>query len=109
MMNVRYVNYDITPSGSYIMRCPKNYVKTRNGRIFLNSAYQPTEDVTMMREEYTRYDKNIEGLEDVRIFRHDGRYRFTASSKNATDDERIVIVSGDYDEISAVMSNTPIS
>jgi tetratricopeptide (TPR) repeat protein len=108
VMNVRYVNYDITPNGSYIMRCPKNYVKTRNGRIFLNSAYQPTEEVTMMREEYTRYDKNIEGLEDVRIFRHDDRLRFTASSKNATDDERIVIVSGDYDEISAVMSNTRV-
>jgi tetratricopeptide (TPR) repeat protein len=108
LMNVRYVNYDITPSGSYIMRCPNNYVKTRNGRVFLNAAYQPTEDVTMLREEYTRYDKNIEGLEDVRLFRHEGRLRFTASSKNATDDERIVIVCGDYNEHNAVLDNISV-
>lgn len=108
VMNVRYVNYEITPAGSYVMRCPKKYVKTRNGRIFLNSAYQPTEDVTMMREEYTKYDRNIEGLEDVRIFRHDGRLRFTASSKNATNDERIVIVTGDYDEQACRMHNTSV-
>lgn len=108
LMNVRYVNYDITASGSYVMRCPKNYVKTRNGRIFLNAQYQPTEDVTIMQEDYTRYDKNIEGLEDVRVFMHDGRLRFTASSKNATDDERIVIVTGDYNEHSSIMNNTSI-
>lgn len=90
------------------MRCPKNYVKTRNGRIFLNAQYQPTEDVTIMQEDYTRYDKNIEGLEDVRVFMHDGRLRFTASSKNATDDERIVIVTGDYNEHSSIMNNTSI-
>jgi len=108
VMNVRYVNYEITPSGAYVMRCPKKYVKTRNGRIFLNGAYQPTEDVTMMREEYTKYDRNIEGLEDVRIFRHDGRLRFTASSKNATNDERIVIVTGEYDEQACRMHNTSV-
>lgn len=98
LMNVRYVNYDITHTGAYVMRCPKNHVKTRNGRIFLNAAYQPTEDVVQLTEDYPRFDKNIEGLEDVRVFRHDGRLRFTASSKNATDDDKIVIVCGDYDE-----------
>ena len=108
VMNVRYVNYEITPSGQYIMRCPKNYVKTRNGRIFLNAAYQPTEDVSMMTEDYVRYDKNIEGLEDVRLFRHNGRLRFTASSKNATNDERITIVCGDYNEQTCTMSNASI-
>jgi hypothetical protein len=83
-------------------------VKTRNGRIFLNSAYQPTEDVIMMQEVYTKYDRNIEGLEDVRIFRHDNKLRFTASSKNATNDERIVIVTGEYDEQGCKMFNTSI-
>jgi hypothetical protein len=107
-MNVRYVNYDITQSGQYIMRCPKKNVKTRNARIFLNAAYQPTEEVTLMTENYKRYDKNIEGLEDVRIFRHNGRLHFTASSKNATNDENIVIVCGEYDEMGCKMDNTSI-
>ena len=108
LMNVRYVNYDITHTGAYIMRCPNNHVKTRNGRVFLNAAYQPTEEVRMLTEDYQRYDKNIEGLEDVRVFRHDGKLRFTASSKNATDDERIVIVYGDYDENGCTLSNTSV-
>ena len=108
LMNIRYVNYDITSTGAYVMRCPNNHVKTRNGRMFLNSAYQPTEEVTMINEDYPRYDKNIRGLEDVRIFHHDGRLRFTASSKDATDDERIVIVCGDYNEHMCTMNNTSI-
>ena len=108
VMNVRYVNYEITPGGKYIMRCPKKNVKTRNGRIFLNASYQPTEEVTMMTENYTRYDRNIEGLEDVRVFRHNGRLHFTASSKNATNDENIVIVCGEYDELSCKMGQTSI-
>jgi tetratricopeptide (TPR) repeat protein len=108
LMNVRYVNYDITSNGSYVMRCPKNHVKTRNGRIYLNAAYQPTEHVVQITEDYPQFDKNIEGLEDVRVFRHDGRLRFTASSKNATDDERIVIVCGDYNEGSCTMNNTSV-
>jgi tetratricopeptide (TPR) repeat protein len=108
LMNVRYVNYDITPNGSYVMRCPKNHVKTRNGRIFLNAAYQPTEDVVMLTEDYPRFDKNIEGLEDIRVFRHEGCLRFTASCKNATDDDKIVVVCGDYDEQSCKLSNTNV-
>jgi tetratricopeptide (TPR) repeat protein len=108
VMNVRYVNYEITPGGKYIMRCPKKNVKTRNGRIFLNASYQPTEEVTMMTENYTRYDRNIEGLEDVRVFHHNGRLHFTASSKNATNDENIVIVCGEYDELSCKMGQTSI-
>ena len=108
LMNVRYVNYDITSNGSYVMRCHKNHVKTRNGKVFLNSMYQPTEQVYLCKEDYVQYDKNIEGLEDVRIFRHNGRLRFTASSKNATDDERIVIVCGDYNEHTNTMNNTSI-
>lgn len=108
LMNVRYVNYDITANGSYVMRCPKNYVKTRNGKVFLNAMYQPTEHVQQCTEDYMRYDKNIEGLEDVRVFRHDGQLRFTASSKNATDDERIVIVCGSYDEHSCTMNRTSV-
>jgi len=108
LMNVRYVNYEITPGGSYIMRCPKKIVKTRNATIFLNHMYQPTEDIQLCKEEYTRHPRNIEGLEDVRIFRHEDRIRFTASSKNITNDENIVIACGDYNENTHLMTNVKV-
>ena len=96
LMNVRLVNYDITHTGAYIMRCPQNKVKTRNARLFLNAAYQPTEERLTLVEDYARQDSNIEGLEDVRIFSHEGQLKCTASSKNITTDGRIVMTCGDY-------------
>ena len=50
----------------------------------------------MMNEEYIRFPSHIEGMEDVRLFYHDGTLRFTASSKNITDDGKIVIAMGNY-------------
>lgn len=96
LMNTRYVNYFINPSGAYHMRCPDGIVRTKNGYVYLNEDYQPTGDVTMMTENYTRYGSNIEGLEDVRIFQHDGKTRFMASSKNIVNNDTIVIAYGDY-------------
>uniref|UniRef100_A0A6C0HKZ3 Uncharacterized protein n=1 Tax=viral metagenome TaxID=1070528 RepID=A0A6C0HKZ3_9ZZZZ len=96
VMNVRLVNYDITHTGAYIMRCPQNKVKTRNARLFLNASYQPTEERLVLKEEYERHESNIEGLEDVRLFRYQGQMRFTASCKNAAADGRIRMTLGTY-------------
>ena len=76
-------------------------VKTKNGLLFLNHAYQPTESVRMLTEDYERQPSNIEGLEDVRVFWHNGTLHCTASSKNVTSDGRIVIAHGQYDPYSA--------
>jgi len=96
LMNIRLVNYDIDSRGVYHMRCPQSKVKTRNARLFLNAAYQPTEERFTLVEDYERHESNIEGLEDVRLFYHEGQLRFTASSKNITADGRIVIACGEY-------------
>jgi glycosyltransferase involved in cell wall biosynthesis len=106
LMNTRYVNYSIDKQGCYHMRSPDNKVKTKNGMVYLNSSYYPVEDVTIMKEEPDHaYSSNIEGLEDVRLFFFQNQLRFTASSKNLTDDGRIHIVSGDYRPETAVMNN----
>jgi tetratricopeptide (TPR) repeat protein len=99
VVNTRYVNYTIDPSGGYHM--PDGVVRTKNGRVFLNKDYQPTEPIGIMHEEYERHPSNIEGLEDVRLFRTSpaAPIQFTSSSKNATADGRIVIASGQYDPI----------
>lgn len=96
IMNTRFVNYGIDQNGAYHMRSPDGHVKTKNGRLFLNASFQPTEEIRIMNEDYVRVPSNIEGMEDVRLFYHDGKLRFTASSKNITNDGKIVIASGDY-------------
>lgn len=96
LVNTRYVNYSIDSNGNYHMRDADNHVRTKNGYIMLNSSYHPISDVIMMTEDYTSHPSNIEGLEDVRLYYHKDKLKFSASCKNATADGRIVIVSGDY-------------
>jgi glycosyltransferase involved in cell wall biosynthesis len=109
LMNTRFVNYSIDYRGSYHMRSPDGHVKTRNGMVYLNSSYYPTEEVTMMKEEAGPiYPSNIEGLEDVRLFYFQNKLRFSASSKNLTDNGKIVIAVGDYDPDKALMSNVSV-
>lgn len=106
LMNTRFVNYSIDSGGCYHMRSPDGNVKTKNGFTYLSESFYPIERVTMMKEEPDKvYPKNIEGLEDVRLFYHNGNLKFTASSKNMTDDEDIVIVAGDYNPDDARMYN----
>lgn len=97
LLNTRFVNYSIDSNGCYHMRSPDGNVKTRNGLTYLNSSYFPIDGVKMLKEEPDRvYKTNIEGFEDVRLFYHNGALKFSACSKNMTDDEDIVITVGDY-------------
>jgi tetratricopeptide (TPR) repeat protein len=106
LMNTRYVNYSIDSRGQYHMRSADGNVKTRNGMTYLNSSYYPLEDVRMMKEEPEKtYPSNIEGLEDVRLFSFKDKLHFTASSKNITNNGKIVMAIGDYDAENAKMSN----
>lgn len=108
VLNTRYVNYTIDGAGAYHM--PDGVVRTKNGRVFLNSSFLPTGPVEEMKELYSRHPSYIEGLEDVRVFStaaaaggDDAAFQFTASSKNATPDGRIVIVLGKWDPVAKVM------
>lgn len=109
LLNTRYVNYSIDSHGSYHMRSPDGNVKTKNGMTYLNSSYYPLEDVTMMKEEPDKtFPSNIEGLEDVRLFPFKNKIHFTASSKNLTDDGKIVMAIGEYNPDDAKMNNISV-
>jgi tetratricopeptide (TPR) repeat protein len=97
LMNIRYVNYWIDKNGGYQMRSSDQHVRTQNGYIFLNESYEPTTEFVMMDEDYPRFENQVEGLEDVRLIRHQGRIECMPSSKDITDDKRVVMVRGDYD------------
>jgi tetratricopeptide (TPR) repeat protein len=109
LMNTRFVNYSIDSGGGYHMRSSDGNVKTKNGFTYLSDLFYPTEAVKMMKEEPDRaFNKNIEGLEDVRLFYHGGSLKFSASTKNLTDDDNIVIAIGDYCPDSARMYNIKV-
>jgi len=109
LMNTRYVNYSIDSNGCYHMRSPDGHVKTKNGMVYLNHSCYPVEEVSMMDEKMEKtYDSNIEGLEDVRLFWHGNTLKFSASSKNLTNDGKIVIAVGDYDPEANEMKNIQV-
>ena len=81
------------------------HILSKNGVTILNKSYNPTDNITMMKEDYKTYSSNIEGLEDVRIFAFKNKIHFTASCKNITNDGNIVIVTGEYDHTNAKMDN----
>lgn len=96
-MNARYVNYWIDSKGCYHMRSPDGNVKTKNGLVLLNKDYRPLALPQMVEEIYDRHPSNIEGLEDIRLFYHEGELRCIASSKDATPSGKIVICHSRYD------------
>jgi hypothetical protein len=62
----------------------------------------------MKEEPYKTYPSNIEGLEDVRLFVYKDKLHFTASSKNISNDGKIVMTLGDYDHENLKMTNISI-
>ena len=106
LMNTRYVNYTIDGQGSYHML--NGIVKTKNGMTYLNDSYYPVENITIMKEEYESHPSNIEGLEDVRLFEYNNKIHFTASSKNITNDGKIVMTIGEYNPDTNLMNNISI-
>lgn len=106
LMNTRYINYSIDKQGSYHMRSTDGHVKTKNGMTYLNNSYYPIENITIMKEEPDKiFPSNIEGLEDVRLFNFKNKIYFTASSKNLTDNDKIVIAIGEYNHNEHKMTN----
>jgi tetratricopeptide (TPR) repeat protein len=108
LLNTRYVNYTIDSRGCYHMSSADGNIKTKNGMIYLNEHFQPTDKLQVMKEEIVTYPSNIEGLEDLRLFYHQDKLKFTASSKNITMDGKIVIAYGDYDEHHQLISNVSV-
>ena len=107
-MNARYVNYWIDSKGCYHMRSSDGRVKTKNGLVILNKDYHPLAFPRMMEENYERHPSNIEGLEDIRLFHHEGELRCIASSKDATATGKVVICHGRYDPSQGKIHNVRI-
>jgi tetratricopeptide (TPR) repeat protein len=106
LMNTRYINYYIDNRGIYHMRSADGRVRTKNAMTYLNSSYYPTDDVTMMSEHPDKtYPCDVEGLEDVRLFEHNNKIHFSATTKYLTDTGNIVVAVGEYQTDTKKMTN----
>lgn len=88
VMNLRYVNYNITPNGTY--EWVKNIISI-NKFVELNDNFEPE---NMIELDTTICDRQYEGIEDIKLNRHDDKIRFTGTAYKKNN--RIGIVSGDY-------------
>ena len=105
-MNVRYVNYDITPTGSYHMRSPDGFVKTKNASVILNKSLQPITQVKIMTEQLPKkYPSHIQGLEDIRIFEHNSLLYCSCTTKEIVESGKLRIALGEYDINRHIINN----
>jgi hypothetical protein len=102
VVNVRYVNYRIEPTGRYIM-CQdgrwdyNNAVRTENYVCHMDqtfSIYSPLTKMEML--DVAPHQSHIQGLEDVRIFLRNGKLWYTATTKNYSYDGHIRQHMGEY-------------
>ena len=101
LLNTRYVNYWYYENGSYMFYDGTNRIQNKNYFSRLTDTLIP-EDYQEMKENETitlpRYNMYSSGIEDVRLYEHNGRVRFIATTVgyHTTGGNRMVIGNYDY-------------
>lgn len=103
ILNVRYVNYIYLPSG----HCNTfDHVCSLNKMVYLDEDYNVVkksgifdlkEDAETMGVEEPDPNETFQGIEDVRLYKHNNKMRFIATTVNFSGCARSRIVYGDYD------------
>lgn len=104
LLNIRYVNYETSRQGTYTPRDAEGQVRTRNAYIQYNASDSAPPNLTAANlthmdhsppSDLTLHQTRVHGLEDVRIFEHNGTTYYTASSTEFSPNFRVVF--GEYD------------
>lgn len=107
--NIQYVHYDIDNQHTHQTYPSNEIIKTKNGTVILNSSYYPINDVSIMKEDtLITYPSKVKGLEHVHLFKYNNKIHFNASSKNLSNDGKIVMVIGEYLADEKKMTNISI-
>ena len=103
LLNTRYVNYWYYENGSYLFYDGRNIIQNKNmmsrlveeNGVLMPMDYQEMKDETI---ELPRYNMYSRGIEDVRLYEHQGRARFIATTVgyHTTGGNRMVIGNYDY-------------
>ena len=70
LLNIRYVNYRLTPTGQYIIYHPQAFLETRNLLCTLSEDLTTISDSKWIKNQVdlTVTDEQIQGIEDVRLW-----------------------------------------
>jgi hypothetical protein len=102
LLNIRYVNYRIQSDASYLMMengslSPNHQLRTRNFCVYVTKDFaQISSQEEMIPVEPPRHDRNIHGIEDIRLFYEGGTIRFIAASCEYSHNGNIQQVTGIY-------------
>jgi hypothetical protein len=110
LLNIRYVNYRIQENGSYLMSengilSPNNHLRTRNffctTKDFL--TFSSLDEITPDCRPFHR--RNIEGIEDIRLFRKGATIHFSGTTCEYSHNGLIQEIQGTYDTEKMVLTN----
>ena len=92
IMNIRFVNYDITENGAYL-NCDKHIISI-NRYVELNKKFDAVDDKWM---DITFQDRRYIGIEDIRIFNDVNTNELLFIGTGFHQDNKIGVVNGIYD------------
>jgi len=84
LLNVRYVNYRLTPEGRYIIHHPQGFLETRNVLCTLSEDLLTVSDSKWIKNQVdlAQTDEQIQGIEDVRLWLNSsGSLQFIATQR----------------------------
>jgi hypothetical protein len=98
LVNTRYVNYELTPKGYYIINHPQSHLDTVNCLTFLNDNFSNGPS-TFMRDDIKlkKYNSNVHGLEDIRLFNYNEQVYFLATQREYSSNGKSRMMMGVYD------------
>ena len=98
LVNTRYVNYELTPKGYYIINHPQSHLDTRNCLTFLNDDFSNGPS-TFMRDEIglEKNESNVHGLEDLRLFNYKEQVYYLATQREYSSNGKSRMIMGIYD------------
>jgi hypothetical protein len=103
ILNTRYTNYTLTPTGYYIFNDPSHKITTRNFVNVLSNDFTEINEREKIHEIMDPTDiecfneSKFSGVEDIRIYKINTTLRFIATSINFSKTGRNSMVVGDYD------------
>jgi hypothetical protein len=113
IMNIRYINYKYLPSG-HCEPIKNNVTITKNVcvAVYARDFYVPMDVPTLVKESEMGLVSDAEcpfqGFEDIRLFYHEQRVQFLASTVNYSGCNKNRMVIGDYDYIGKALRHAKI-
>ena len=110
ILNTRFVNYSFNVEGRYAIRDAHKILHTKNIRSYLDATLNP-KCYGLMSDESVRLastDRFSHGLEDMRLFEHNGGLWFIASNVNYSPSGKIRMMIGLYHPETLTYSNCQV-